>query len=579
MNDDSMKAAHGHPRPDFCREQWMSLNGIWEFDFGKKGKSPDYAQTIQVPFVYQSEAGGIGSKENHDIMWYRREFALTELKPGKRYLLHFGAVDYYTKVWVNGKYAGDHRGGYTPFSFDITKMLQEKNQIIVYVEDRYADTSQIRGKQMWQQQEYGCWYGGYSGIWQSVWIESVQEYYIKNCRLTPDIEKKQIEISVEISGYDQDTMISAKIECREKEVAEISCRCMEHRVSFSVSVNHPMADMNGIFLWTPESPDLYNIQLELKNKETIQDVVYTYCGMRRIQKYEDKVLLNNLPYYQKLILNQGYYPGGYITARSDEDYRNDIRLIKEMGINGVRMHQKIEDPRFLYWCDVMGLLVWEEIPSLYDFHAKAQLQYIQELFAVVERDYNHPCIAVWVAYNESWGVFDLFHSKAQQAAVQAAYYYFKSLDQTRLVIGNDGWEHTATDLCTIHDYEQNAETMDEVYQDKCCVTEKVPSKMFPRYIQAQGFSYHGQPVIVSEFAGITFRKNQGWGYGVSAENMEEYKKRLNGLLAAIKSKDYICGYCITQFTDVEHEQNGLLYFDRTSKIPVEEICQMQSFYD
>ncbi len=578
MEDDCMRTEYGHPRPDFRREQWMSLNGTWEFAFGKEGVSPDYSQNIQVPFVYQSEASGIESRGKHDIIWYRREFDLTALRPGKRYLLHFGAVDYYTQVWINGKYVGDHKGGYTPFSFDITKMLQQRNQIIVRVEDRYADTSQIRGKQMWQQQEYGCWYAGYSGIWQSVWLESVPEHYIKNFRITPDIEKKQMEMSVEVSGYDLDTIIYAKVSCRGKELAEISCRCMECRISFSVSVNNPSADMNGIFLWTPETPDLYDIQLELRSKEEMQDIVYTYYGMRTIQRHGDKVLLNNLPYYQKLILNQGYYPGGYITAQSDEDYRRDIRLIKEMGFNGVRMHQKIEDPRFLYWCDVMGLIVWEEMPSLYDFNTEAQLQYIRELFAVVKRDYNHPCIAVWVAYNESWGVFDLFHSKAQQAAVQAAYYYFKSLDQTRLVIGNDGWEHTATDLCTIHDYEQNAETMHEVYRDKHCVTEEVPSKMFPRYIQAQGFTYNGQPVIVSEFAGIAFEKNEGWGYGAGAKNTEEYKERLRSLIAAVRSRDYICGYCITQFTDVEHEQNGLLCFDRTPKLPVEEICQMQSFF-
>lgn len=576
MNKDDMKTGSGHPRPDFRRDQWMSLDGTWEFAVEKKGDVPDYAYRIQVPFVYQSEAGGIGSRERYEKIWYRRTFDLTALKPGKRYLLHFGAVDYYAQVWINGTYVGDHRGGYTPFSFDITKLLKEENQIVVCAEDHYADTSQIRGKQMWQQQDYGCWYAGYSGIWQSVWIESVQEYYIRSFRLTPDIETKQIEMSVDISGYDPDTRITAKVSCREKELAEISCRCMEHRIVFSVLVNHPFADMNGIFLWTPESPDLYDIRLELWSKEEVQDSVYTYCGMRSIQTYGDKVLLNNLPYYQKLILNQGYYPGGYITARSEEDYRRDIRLIKNMGFNGVRMHQKIEDPRFLYWCDVMGLLVWEEMPSFYDFNGRAQQQYMKELFEVVERDYNHPCIAVWVAYNESWGVFDLFHSKAQQAAVQAAYYYFKSLDQTRLVIGNDGWEHTVTDLCTIHDYEQNAERMHETYQDKQCVTEKAPSKMFPRYIQAKGFSYDGQPVMISEFAGIAFAKDLGWGYGSGAENMEEYKERLRGLLAAIMSKDYICGYCVTQFTDVEHEQNGLLCFDRTPKLPIGEICQMQA---
>ncbi len=572
---DVVRTEEYHPRPDFRRKHWIDLNGTWEFAFGKEGGKPEFTEKIEVPFVYQSEAGGINSSKHCDIIWYRREFSIGSRQEKKRYLLHFGAVDYYAKVWVNGNFAGSHRGGYTPFSFDITKLLKEQNEILVYVEDRYLDTAQVRGKQMWQQKEHGCWYMGYSGIWQPVWIEILGESYLESCRITPDIEKKQFVLEAEINGPCKDAVVTAGISCQGTKLSEVSSRCMEGRTTFSISAEHPYADMNRVYLWTPEEPNLYEIRLEVECQGEILDSIETYCGLRRVQRQGDKVLLNNIPYYQKLVLNQGYYPLGYITACSDEDYIRDIRLVKEMGFNGVRMHQKIEDPRFLYWCDRLGLLVWEEMPSLYEFHGRAQRQYTRELFEVVSRDYNHPCIAAWVAYNESWGVFELFSSPEQQAAVQAAYYHFKSLDQTRLVVGNDGWEHTATDLCTIHDYEQDAEVLDEIYRDKRRVVQGAPSKMFPRCVQAKGFAYGGQPVLLSEFAGIAFEENQGWGYGTGAKNVQEYKTRLEGLIAAVKSKDYICGYCITQLTDVEHEQNGLLRFDRSPKIPLTEICRMQ----
>ena len=565
-----------HPRPDFWRSQWIDLNGTWEFAFGREEGEPEFTRSIEVPFVYQSKASGIGSSEICDVVWYRRKIPVISFQKEKRYLLHFGAADYEAQVWINGRSVGTHKGGYTPFSFDITELLTgEGDEITVRVEDRYLDTSQVRGKQMWQQKEHGCWYTGYSGIWQPVWIEIVGEAYIEHCKIITDIEKKQIALDLDISEWTEDTAVTAKVSFQGKELAETSCRCVGRRIAFSVPVDYPRADMNGIFFWTPETPDLYDIRLELKRKGRLLDCVYTYCGMRTVQTQGGRVLLNNLPYYQKLVLNQGYYPQGCITAVSDQDYIRDIQLIKQMGFNGVRMHQKIEDPRFLYWCDRLGLLVWEEMPSFYNFTGQAQLQYMRELSETVSRDYNHPCIVVWVAFNESWGVFDLYCSPQQQAAVQAAYYQFKALDQTRPVIGNDGWEHTVTDLCTIHDYEQNAEVMGRSYQDRQKVVQGAPSKLFSRCIQAKGFAYEGQPVLVSEFAGIAFEENQGWGYGESAKTREEYKERLEQLIMAVKKQDYICGYCITQLTDVEHEQNGLLCFDRSPKLPLEEISQMQ----
>lgn len=561
-----------YPRPDFVREDWLNLNGVWEFEFddlnmGEKAKwYEDYAfsRTINVPFCFESELSGIGDTSRHDQVWYKRVFDVPDKWKDKRIILHFGAVDYIAKVWINGIYVGEHVGGHTPFTFDVTDVisLNDTNAIVLKAYDNAYDRKQARGKQSWLNQPFDCWYDRTSGIWQTVWLEPVDDKHIDKILMKPDIDKGMLYIEAYISHAAIGSTLKADIKFKGTYINSISVVCTRPRMEFAINVASSEFKW-GLNLWTPEMPNLYDIEFALFSQDNREaDKAFSYFGMRKISTKAGKVLLNNVPYYQKLILDQGYFPRSNLTPPSEQAIKYDIETTKAFGFNGVRKHQKVEDPIYLYWCDKLGLLVWGEMASYYEFDNESTNIYVKEWQEVINRDYNHPCIITWTPFNESWGVPNILNDKKQQHHTVAVVNMIRSLDDTRLVVSNDGWEHTDTDLCTIHDYRSDGEDFIRTYADKNKITKDSPAN---RFIFANGYSYNGQPVLITEYGGIAFATDSGWGYGDKVKNEEEFLRRFERVTHAIKSIDYICGYCYTQLTDVQQEVNGLMTYDRKQK--------------
>lgn len=577
-----------YPRPQFRRKQWINLNGEWEFDFddenvGKKEKwylSHEYSRRIQVPFAYQTRLSGIHDTQFHDVVWYRRKIDCALPEPGGRMLLHFGACDYETQVWVNGEYAGKHVGGSSSFSFEITDLLTAgENVLVVRAEDESRNLEQPRGKQFWKQESASIFYTRTTGIWQTVWLEPVGEQFIGQVWMTPDVDRKMIGMEILLDRKTAGTLPERQ------DAAELK---VEITYQGTVMVCDTVGVLNGkavrewkldqnlnlewehkSYEWTPEHPVLFDVHFELNRRGKVTDEADSYFAMRKVSVEQGIFLLNNRLYYQKLLLDQGYWRDSLLTAPDDEALIRDITLCKEMGFNGVRKHQKVEEERYLYWADKLGFLVWEEIASAYLYSREYAGRMVPEWMEVVKRDYNHPCIVAWVPLNESWGVDNIMSSQEEQAHSACMYYLTKSLDTTRMVISNDGWNHTKSDLLTVHDYTCDGEILTDRYQDLEHLLSSMPTN---RTLYAKGWSYEGQPVIVSEFGGIAYRKNQeeGWGYAV-AESEENFLNQYEELISAMLNSPVVQGYVYTQLCDVEQEINGLLTYDREPKVPVEKI--------
>ncbi|CAG7622228.1 Beta-galactosidase [Paenibacillus solanacearum] len=573
-----------YPRPQFVRNDWMSLNGEWEFDYDddragetekwhKSGRA--YTKRIQVPFAFQSKLSGIGENEFHDVVWYRKTVSLPEGWQGKQVILHFGAVDYEAKVWVNGELAAMHQGGHTPFKADITwALVQGENVIVVRAEDYSKDLSLPRGKQYWLPASKGIFYTRTTGIWQTVWMETVDRTHLEKVKLTPDIDTGTLHIRTSVNGHDPDELVELKVNISFKgqEISETTIRHKASIETFSVMLQH-FAGFRRCHLWSPEHPNLYDIHFTVLKNGLVVDEADSYFGMRKVSIENGNVCLNNRDYYMRLVLDQGYFPDGNLTPPSDDAIKQDVELTKQMGFNGARKHQKLEDPRYLYWCDKLGLLVWSEMANAYQYSDEYVPLFTKEWQETIERDYNHPCIVTWVPLNESWGVWDIKDDVRQQQHALAMYHLTKSLDPSRLVVSNDGWQHMKTDLCTIHDYEAKQDVLDETYStlDKTLNTIRGHGKTF----FVGGTVYEGQPVLVSEFGGISFKKSEweGWGYS-GAENEEDYRSKLKAVIQPMLDSPVVQGFCYTQLTDVEQEINGLLTYDRTPKLPLEQIKEI-----
>lgn len=569
-----------YPRPQFQRDSWMNLNGTWNFAFdddnaGEKGlwyQKADFTEEIQVPFTYETKASGIGDESFHPMVWYQREFEIPNEQIGKKTILRFQASDYLTKVWVNGIYIGDHAGGNAAFSFDISHAVNDvgSNQLAVKVEDSQS-CFQPRGKQRWEDQNFGCWYVQNTGIWQTVWLEFLQEESIDRVKITPDIDKNVVAMEYRLNGevsdnWKLDTVISFK----GQKVKQFSIVPNRENGQFEIDLNSRIHTWNVVY-WTPEHPNLYDVSFQLSVNGNVVDEVDSYFGMRKISIKDGQILLNNVPIYQKLLLDQGYWKDTMLTPPSDEAMIEDIDKTKAMGFNGARKHQKLEDERFLYWCDRKGLLVWSEMAATYEFSDEAVENFTKEWLEIMEQHYNHPSIITWVPFNESWGVPKIFNDEKQQAFTKTIYYLSKTIDKERPVIVNDGWEHTISDIIALHDYEEEGSDFYQRYKDKESIMEnKVPHNKH-KYAFAQGNKYNGQPVMITEYGGIAFDDDSGWGYGNQVKTEEAFLKRFQDITDAIKSTPYICGYCYTQTTDVQQEINGLLREDRTPKIALEKI--------
>jgi len=569
-----------YPRPQLVREQWLNLNGAWEFEFDDErigdteqwGKgSKTFSRRIQVPFTFQSKLSGIGDPGFHDLVWYRKAFTVPAEWTGKRILLHFGAVDYQATVWVNGQVVAFHEGGHTPFSADITAELKTgSNTLVVRAEDFSRDVRLPRGKQYWKEDSASIFYTRTTGIWQTVWLEPVSDIHIGKLMFKPDIDKNEIEIRTFLNRNPAGRSLQLKVDIRFKDEYKTTTVFNADYAEETRSVRlHDFNDHGLGRWWSPENPNLYDVTVTLLENGSPIDELESYFGMRKISVEAGQVMLNNRVYFMRLILDQGYFPEGILTAPTDEALKQDIVMSKAMGFNGARKHQKVEDPRFLYWADKLGYLVWGEAANAYDYSEEYVRKFTKEWQEVIERDYNHPCIVVWVPINESWGVPNILVDKRQQLHALTMYYLTKSLDDTRLAVSNDGWENMDTDLVTIHDYEWRREDLEDRYST---LEKTLGPKPHRREVLVGGTKYEGQPILVTEFGGIAFKKSdwEGWGYS-GADNEEDYLKKLADVVEPFLNSPHVQGFCYTQLTDVEQEINGLLTYDRVPKAPLEEI--------
>jgi beta-galactosidase/beta-glucuronidase len=588
-----------YPRPQFERKEWLNLNGAWSFAFDdndqglvEEWQQPDHhlPLTIEVPFAYQTEKSGIHDPAFHDIVWYKRKIELPENYLGKQLLLHFGAVDYRCQVFIDGQLVGGHEGGETPFAIDITRYTKGAECCLALrVEDPSQDETIPRGKQFWRENSDTIWYTRTTGIWQTVWIEPLDTSHIEEVKYHTNVQEAKVTMELLVTPQALGKYLTISIDFQGKQLVDEQILLTETHFDrgFSLYKNNIFAhNFHGSrygWSWTPENPNLFDVTLKITDEKTI-DQVESYFGLRDVHTENGMVYLNNQPYYQKLVLDQGYWRDGLLTAPDDDAFKQDILLAKEMGFNGCRKHQKVEDPRFLYWADRLGFLVWGECASAPSFDKKAIQRLTQEWFEIINRDYNHPSIITWVPLNESWGVPDIRNNKQQQAHSLALYHTIHSLDTSRLVISNDGWELTETDICAIHNYAHGEADEQEKYQQfQADIGTKeglLRSMSAKRFIYANGFSHQDTPILLTEFGGIGFEvgKDEGWGYS-SAATEEEYLADYRRVMEAVYASKALHGYCYTQLTDVEQEINGLLTYDRQPKCSLAALKEINDLAD
>ncbi|WP_349672262.1 glycoside hydrolase family 2 TIM barrel-domain containing protein [Lacrimispora sp.] len=553
------------PRPDFEREEWTDLNGEWEFSFDE----PVFDKKIKVPFCYQSEMSGICDTDVHHVVWYRKEFDVEKSRlKGKCLLLKFGAVDYEAEIFINQTHAAGHRGGHTPFEADITGLVVEGKNVITVKAMDYSDEDKPRGKQTWTGENFACWYTPTTGIWQSVWLEYAGETYIKRMKATPDLERNEVLCEIFISSMEK---VKAEILFStlpaeggtQKDFGSLNVVC-ENGYGKGILALPDLDVRREEIIWTLEKPNLIGMEAKLLN-----DKVSGYFGLRSVCISNGRILLNGEVLYQRLILDQGYWKQSLLTPPDDESIKKDIILAKQMGFNGARKHQKIEDPRYYYWADRLGFLVWGEMPSCYKYTDSTLKNTSAELTEFIERDYNHPSIITWVTVNESWGMRNIKTDSSQQSLANMLYYQAKALDRTRLVSGNDGWEQTEnTDILALHDYELMPENTGKYESMEDIINGHAERRM----VLADGQKYGAQPVLMTEYGGIAFSsEKEGWGYYNKAGSQEEFLKRLEPVTDFLIKSRKFSGFCYTQLTDVMQETNGLLREDRTPKLPMEEL--------
>lgn len=608
-----------YPRPDFRRERlrWQSLNGPWNFlfdddDIGasrqwQRNSLPDHVSnnegkttaktTIQVPFVFQSRASGINEQGVHEILWYERH--ITDIRTNEenhlhyRLLLRFGAVDYYAEIWVDGQFVGDHRGGHVPFDLDITDHLTSQpsaeHRLTIRVYDSATDLTQPRGKQYWGPKPESIYYTPSSGIWQNVWLESAPEVRIADsshgtilrsnkledgcidCRIAILGRRTRQSYSIQMEASLEGVMISKSqkwalppdenfikfdhvVRLTEGQLQQLPQTLLQQ-----ASLDNSTCWQNGVALWSPEYPLLYNLEIRLLDADDrVVEEVKTTTGMRSINwtAGDGTFRLNGQPYFQALLLDQGYWPDSLMTPPNQLALKKDIELCKKMGFQGVRKHQKVEDPTFLYWADKLGFLVWGEMASSYKFSNDYMDRFNQEWMEMVRRDINHPCAVAWTPVNESWGYPDLGHNIGQRNHIRSLYYMTKTLDPTRPINDNCGWEHVLTDLSTFHDY-ADAEGMAE----RCKSVEDIlqnGKSMFLGKIQGpdgacdEGSRHQiGAPVICTEFGGVNIanfndsERTQNWGY-TTAKDSEDLLRRVENIIMATVKEGNVCGIVWTQ---------------------------------
>lgn len=568
-----------YPRPQIVRAAWADLTGPWEFGIGApRGRAADvvFDRTIIVPFPPESAASGLGEESVLHSVWYRRQFGAAELaeagrrNASDRIMLHFGAVDWETTVWVNGSVVATHRGGQTPFSADISEFVRsdQPNEIIVHAIDDPEDVSILRGKQDWRDEPHAIWYHRTTGIWQPVWLEAVPQTAIAAVFWTSDIPSAGVQLEVELTGeLDDDTWLHIELTHDGELLAESRSRVLSR--SETVRLRLPRqanGQQHEELLWSPEHPTLIDAVLRVETRESV-DAVASYLGIRSVAVSDSALLLNDRPVKIRAVLAQNYWPESHLASPSAAALRREVELVRQLGFNTARVHQKAEDPRFLYWADRLGLMVWAETASAYAFDRRAASNLMSEWTELVTRDRSHPSVIVWVPLNESWGVQHIAHDARQRALSRSVADITRALDGTRPVISNDGWEHTCSDIWTIHDYEADPEVLIARYGDEAALRAMIAGfGPAGRRISVDG-DVAEKPVMLTEFGGVSLRPRNGtdWGYS-TADNPQQFEERVCTLLRAVGASTPLSGFCYTQLTDTGQETNGLLYADRTPKI-------------
>ncbi len=559
-----------HPRPQYLRTAWENLNGEWEFafDFSVSKKEEGfvqngvYEQKITVPFCPESELSGIGFTNFIPAVWYRKKVTLDTDALSGRVLLHFGAVDYHAEVYVNGNCVGTHDGGYVSFTFDITAAVKEgENEIVVYAVDDRRSGKQPSGKQSYDLYSSGCMYTRTTGIWQTVWLEYVPNTYLKTVKVYPNAAAGSVNLQAYTNQMASGMTFTATAYFAGKEVgkAEALLSGCNVNVELKLSEKH---------LWAVGEPNLYDVVYTLG-----EDRVESYFGLRSVSLSKNAICLNDKPVFQRLVLDQGFYPDGIYTAPSDEALKNDIILGQKVGFNGARLHEKIFEERYLYWADKLGYLVWGEYPNWgFDYTQDAYIQYmLPEWIEEIERDFNHPSLVGWCPFNETW---DQHGCKQSDSLIAQIYQVTKALDPTRPCIDVSGGFHVISDIYDIHDYQQDPAKFAARYAPMANDMSKAPVG-FP-----QRECYEGQPYFVSEYGGTWWNaeiakqreaesgENYGtpsWGYGDQCKTETEAGQRIAALTKVLLDNPNICAFCYTQITDVEQEQNGMFDYHRRPK--------------
>lgn len=571
-----LKLRNEYPRPHFRRDSWLSLNGIWEFEFddnhdgekrGIHNGNIKLEKEINVPFSYQYPDSGIGDTTFHDTLWYRRSFNFDGAE--KSVILGFNGSDYITTVWVNGGYVGSHQGGFAPFTLDISRFVNKGENVIVVRCYDPLDPTIPRGKQSWLNDPFSCWYTPNSGIWQSVWLDFTGEDYIDDFSITPDIDTNSFSGEIKLRNASAD-LIEIKVMYEGKIVKRQIFSPDGKYTRYSVNMME-INFVDEVTYWAPEHPNLFYVDIVLHKDGTVLDTVHTRFGMRKISTTSDgKILLNNKPLYQRLILDQGYWKDSGLTPPDADALKNDLVLMKEMGFNGARKHQKFEDPYYYYYADELGLLTWCEMPSSYNFNSDEVSYVTREWQEIVNTAKKFSSVITYVPINESWGARKILNNEEQQNFARSLYYLTKSIDPSRLVSTNDGWENiTESDILAIHDYASLGDDMCMKYNS---YTYNDAFQTFRR-VYAEGNEYRKHPVLLTEFGGIMFERDQhngNWGYNSAAKNDEDFLFRLKELVDGIYEADFQ-GFCYTQMTDVQQEVNGLLDNEHNPKIDPEKI--------
>ena len=560
-----------HPRPDALRTNWLTLNGPWQFEIDERGdgltrglaSGKELASRITVPFCPESSLSGVAKTALMTNVWYRRSFEVPAAMQGRRVRLHFGAVDYKAWVWVNGQPAGSHIGGSVAFNFDITPLLRPgANEVVVRVFDDTASGRQPTGKQTHSISE-GCVYTRTTGIWQPVWLEAVGSSFVDSFSLVADPDRSRVLLEVAVNAADPDLTLSAEAFAEGRSVGTDSCPVTGRSQSLVIPLKRKT-------LWAPGAPFLYDLKLTLTRKGKPVDSLASYFGLRKVAVEGRAILINGKRVFQRLILDQGFYPDGIWTAPSDEALRHDIQMSMAAGYNGARLHQKVFEPRFLYWADKLGYMVWGEFPNWgYDYKPENFSACLNEWTEILQRDRNHPSIIGWCPFNET----PALAGEIQEMVWRET----KVIDPSRPVLETSGWSHTLPnpDIRDDHDYNQNPASFKKQWMDFFAGGPVSP--LPPRYGGSASRRDAGVPFMLSEFGGTVWGDTAGgWGYGAGPKNIDEFYSRYEGLVSALLDNPDMFGFCYTQLTDVEQEHNGLFFYDRRPKFDLKRLHAITS---